>query len=208
MIAQHTLSNETVQVLIVRSLDAQAPPANIVDGLVIHHEAAVRVLEGRVCSEDGIVRLDDGCCHLGGRVDAELQLALLSVINGETLHQQSAKSRSGSATEGVENQEALETGAAVSETADLVQDLVDQLLSDGVMTTSVVVGSILLSGNHVLGMEQAAVGASSDFIDDVGLQISVDGPGNVFSLSCTTMSVSRWSCQNVIIAYRSQRRMC
>jgi hypothetical protein len=32
-------------------------------------------------------------------------------------------------------------------------------------------------------MEQAAVGTGTDFIDDVGLEIAVDGTGNIFSLT-------------------------
>jgi len=185
----HTLCDETVEVLIVGTLDAQTPPANIVDGLVINHKTAVRVLKGSVGGENRVVGLDNGRCHLRSRVNAELQLALLSVVNGQTLHQKSTETRTSSTTEGVEDQETLESRAAVGNTADLVQNLVDQLLSDGVVATGVVVGSILLSGNHVLGVEEAAVGTGADLIDDVGLQIAVDGTGNIFALTCTAVSV-------------------
>ena len=32
-------------------------------------------------------------------------------------------------------------------------------------------------------VSQAAVGAGTDFIDDVGLEIAVDGTGNIFALT-------------------------
>lgn len=52
------------------------------------------------------------------------------------------------------------------------------------MTTSIVVASILLSSDHLVRVEQASVGASADFIDDVGFEIAVDGSGNIFAATC------------------------
>ena len=141
------------------------------------------MLESGVGGQDGVVGLNNGCRGLRSRVDTELQLALLAVINGETLHQQSTETRTGTTTEGVEDQEALETGTAVGNTADLVQNLVDKLLADGVVTSGVVVGSILLAGDHVLGVEQAAVGAGADLVDDIGLKIGVDGTRDIFAIA-------------------------
>ena len=54
----------------------------------------------------------------------------------------------------MEDEETLETSASVSETADLVAGLVNEFLSNSVMATSVVVGSILLAGEESFGMEQ------------------------------------------------------
>ena len=84
----------------------------------------------------------------------------------------------------MEDEEALQTRAVVGNAADLIQDLVDELLSDGVVATGVVVGGILLAGDHVLGVEQGAVGAGADLVDDVGLQVGVDGAGDVLALAC------------------------
>lgn len=39
-------------------------------------------------------------------------------------------------------------------------------------------------------MEQSAVGTSSDFVDNVGLEIGVDSSWNIFAATCKTMSVS------------------
>ena len=55
-----------------RSFDAQVFPADVVDGLVVHHEGAVGVLEGGVRREDCVVRLDHGCGYLRCWVDCEL----------------------------------------------------------------------------------------------------------------------------------------
>lgn len=84
----------------------------------------------------------------------------------------------------MENQEALEAGAAVSDAANLVEDAVDQLLANGVVATGVVVRGILLASNHVLGVEQASVWAGPDLIDDVGLEIAVDGSRDILALAC------------------------
>ena len=180
---QPTLSNQTVQVLVVGPLDAQVPSADVVDGLVVDHEAAVRVLEGGVGRQDTVVRLDHGRCHLWGRVDAELKLALLAVVDRETLHQQSPETGSRTTAEGVEDEEPLEARAVVRHTSHLVQDAIDQFLADGVVTASVVVGRILLAGDHLLGVEETPIRASPHFIDDVGLEITVDGTRHVLSLA-------------------------
>jgi hypothetical protein len=149
----HTLRDQTVEVLIVRAFQPQVPTADVIDGLVVHHEGAVGVLERGVGGEDRVIGLDDRGGRLGGRVDAELQLALFAVIHGKTLHQQGTEPRAGAAAERVEDQESLETSAVVGNTPDLVEDLVDQLLPDGVVTTGIVVGGILLAGDHVFRME-------------------------------------------------------
>jgi len=81
----------------------------------------------------------------------------------------------------VEDQEALETSAGIGELADALEDRVDELLTDGVVTTSIVVGSILLSADELLGVEQAAVGTAADLIDDGLLEIDEDGARDVLA---------------------------
>jgi hypothetical protein len=180
----HTLSDEAVQVLVVGTLNAEVPAADVVDGLVVDHERAVRVLEGSVGSEDRVVRLNNRGGDLRRRVNTELELALLAVVDGQTLHQQGTETGTCSSTEGVEDEETLQTRAVVSDAADLVEDLVNELLSDGVVTTGVVVRRILLAGDHVLGVEKRTVGAGADLVDDVGLEIGVDGTWDVLALTC------------------------
>jgi hypothetical protein len=179
-----TLSNQAVKVLVVGALETEVTAADVVDGLVVDHEGAVGVLQGGVGGQDGVVRLNHGGGSLRSRVDTELELALLAVVDGQTLHQEGSESRTGTTTEGVEDQETLETNAVVGNTADLVENALNQLLADGVVATGVVVGSILLSGDHHLRVEEVAVRTGSDLVDDIGLQVTVDGTGNVLALAC------------------------
>lgn len=142
------------------------------------------MLKCGVGGEDGVVRLDNRGGSLGSRIDAELELALLPVVDGEALHEKSTETGTGTTSEGVEDEEALETDAVVGNAADLVEDAVNELLADSVVATGVVVGSILLASDHHLGVEEVAVGTSADFVDNIGLEIAVDGARNVFALTC------------------------
>ncbi|RUS82404.1 hypothetical protein EGW08_009856, partial [Elysia chlorotica] len=56
----HNLADESVQVGVSRSPNVKVAPADVVDGLVVHHEGAVRVLQGRVGRQDRVVRLHHG----------------------------------------------------------------------------------------------------------------------------------------------------
>jgi hypothetical protein len=181
--SRHTLSNQAVQVDVVGALKTKVSSADVIDSLVVDHERTVGVLESGMSGQDGVIWLNNGGCGLRSWVNAELQLDLLAEVDGESLHEESTETRTSSTTEGVEDEETLETRAVIGNTANLVQNLVDQLLANSVVTTSVVVGGILLASDHVLRVEQAAVGTGADFIDDVGLEIAVNGTGNIFALT-------------------------
>jgi hypothetical protein len=84
-----------------------------------------------------VVGLDHTGAHLWGRVDRELELGLLAIVGRKTLHEEGTETGSGSTAEGVEDKEALETGTVVGETTDLLENGVDELLADGVVTTGV-----------------------------------------------------------------------
>ena len=84
-------------------------------------------------------------------------------------------------TDGVEAQEALEASAVVRELAEAVEDKVHDLLTDGVVTTGVVVGGILLTGDDLLRVEQLAVGSGADLIGHGGLEVNEDATGDVLS---------------------------
>ena len=83
----------------------------------------------------------------------------------------------------MEDEESLETSALISQFPDSVQAKVNNLLADGVVTTSVVVGSILLSSDELFGVEELSVGSSPYFIDNGGFQVKEDGTGNVLASS-------------------------
>lgn len=53
------MSNQTVEVGIRRPLDVEFSPTDVEEGLIVHQEGTVRVLQGGVSVEDSVVRLDD-----------------------------------------------------------------------------------------------------------------------------------------------------
>jgi hypothetical protein len=139
------------------------------------------VLKEGVGGEDGVVRLNDGGGDLGRGVDGETELGLLTVINGESLEEEGTKTGTGTTTNGVEDEETLETSALISELSDSVEAEIDDLLTDGVVTSSEVVSGIFLTGDELLGVEKLSVGTSSDLIDNGGLEIEEDGSGDVLA---------------------------
>ena len=58
----HDLTDQPVQVGVGGSLNVQVPAADIVDGFIVHHKGAVRVLQRGVGCQDGVVGLN----HSGG----------------------------------------------------------------------------------------------------------------------------------------------
>jgi hypothetical protein len=144
------------------------------------------MLKGGMRCQDGVVWLNNRSCSLWCRVDAEFQLALLAVVDGQALHKESTESRSSTTTERVEDEEALEARAVICNTANLVQNLINEFLADSVVTTSIVIGGIFLASDHQFWVEKAAVGTSADLIHYIGLKIAVNGARNVFTLAYDT----------------------
>lgn len=177
----NNLSDQTVQVGVGGTLNIQVATADIVDSFIIDHESNIRVLKSGVGGQDGVVGLNNGSGNLRSGVHRELKLGLLAVVNRQTFKKQSTETGTGTTTEGVEDKETLKTSAVISESADAVQDNINELLADGVMTTSVVVSSIFLSSDQLLRVEKLTVGTGTDFIDDSGFKIDEDGTGNVLS---------------------------
>ena len=93
--------------------DVEVTAADIIDGLVINQERAVRVLDRRVGAQDCVVGLDNSSGDARSWVDCEFELGFLAVVCGETLKEERTETRSSSATERVEDQEALEGRAVV-----------------------------------------------------------------------------------------------
>ncbi|WAR06921.1 hypothetical protein MAR_016879 [Mya arenaria] len=173
------LTDQPVQVCVCRALNVEVPTADVVDSLVVDHEGAVRVLQGGMGGQNGVVWFNDGGGNLRSRVDGELKLGFLSVVNGQTLHEQGGEARTGTTTEGVEDEESLETSALVSQLSDPVENKVDDLLTDGVMTTGVVISGVLLAGNQLLGVEQLAIKFQPT--NNGGFQVDEDGTWNVLA---------------------------
>ena len=74
----HNLSDQPVEVGVRWPLDVQVASTDVVDGLVVHHEGAVGVLEGGVGGEDGVVGLHHSRGNLGCWIDRKLKLGLLT----------------------------------------------------------------------------------------------------------------------------------
>ena len=102
--------------------------------------------------------------NLRRRINAELELRLLREIHRKSLHEKRCESGSGSASERVEDEEALETAAVVSQLADPLHHGVDNLFADRVVTTSVVVGCVFLAAYHLLGVKQGAVRTCANLV--------------------------------------------
>jgi hypothetical protein len=175
------LSDQTIQVGVSRTLNVQRTTADIIDGLVVQHKSDISVLQKRVSRQHGVVRLNNSGGYLRGRVDGETELGLLSVINRKTLQEERTKTGTGTTTNGVEDQETLETSTVVSQLTDAVQSKVNNLLTNGVVTTGVVVGSIFLTGDQLLRVKQLTVSSGADLIDNSRLQIEEDSTRDVLA---------------------------
>merc|ERR1711976_734749 len=165
------LGDQSVQVGVGWSLNVQGSSADIVDGFVIQHNGDISVLQQRVGGQDGVVWLNNGGGDLWGWVHGETELGLFAGVDGESLEEEGTETGTATTTDGLEDQEALETGTVVSELSDSVKAQVDDFSSDGVVSSGEVVGGIFLSGDQLLGVEQLSVGTGSDFINDGWLQI-------------------------------------
>lgn len=107
------LGDQAVQVLVVGTGNVKVASANIVNGLVVNQESAVRVLDGAVGGQNSVVRLNNGCGHTRSWVNGKLELALLAVLGRKPLEEKSTKTGTGTTTEGVEDQETLERVAVI-----------------------------------------------------------------------------------------------
>ena len=68
-----------------------------------------------------------------------------------------------------------------SNTANAVHDIVNHLLADGVVTTGVVVGSILLAADQHLRVEELAVATGADLIDGRRVEVDEKRTGDVLA---------------------------
>lgn len=108
------MANQTVEIGVSWSLNVQVTTADVVDGLIVHHEGAVRVFQGGVSGKNGVVWFHYSCGNLRCRVDGEFQFGFLSIVNRQTLHKQRCETRASSTTKGMEDEKSLESSALVS----------------------------------------------------------------------------------------------
>ena len=141
------------------------------------------MLESGVGGQDGVVGLNNSGGDLRSGIDGKLQLGLLPVVHGKSLHEKGRKSRSSSSSKGVEEQKSLKTSTLVSKLPDPVQDEVHNLLADGVVAPGVVVGGVLLSVDQLLRMVKLTVSSNSGLVNDSWLQVNEDSSWNMLSAS-------------------------
>lgn len=79
------------------------------------------------------------------------------------------------------NQKALKPGALISCQSDSVQEEIDDLISQGIVTPGKDISCVFLSTDQVLGVEELLVSSISDLINASWLKIDLNGTGNEFS---------------------------
>jgi hypothetical protein len=189
------LTNETVEVGVSWALNVEVATANVVQGLVVDLHGDISVLKQGVHAEHSVVRLHHCSGHLRATPHCETDLGLLAIINRETLEEQASKTGASAATASVVDNKALQTSAVVSKLTQTIQDQVNNILSYRLVATSEVVGSIYLTREQLLWVEQLTVGASTDFINHGWLEVNVHTTRHV--LSCTGLGEE---CVECIIA--------
>merc|ERR1712100_330630 len=150
-------------------------------GFVIDHDSDISVLEEGVSGENGVVWLNNSGGDLWGWIDGETELGFLTVIDGKSLEEEGTESRSSSTTDGVEDDETLETSALIGKLSDSVEAEINDFLTNGVMSSGEVVGGIFFSGDELLWIEELSVGTGSDLIDNGWLEIEEDSSWDVFT---------------------------
>eukprot|EP00962_Isochrysis_galbana_P028381 scaffold8972_cov118-Isochrysis_galbana.AAC.3 len=175
------LRGQAVEVGVRRALDVEVAAADVVERLVVDHESDVGVLEQRVRREDAVVRLDHRGRDLRCRVDGERHLGLAAVVDRQALQEEGAEAGAGAAADGVESEEALQSGAVVGQLADAVEHQVDNLLADSVVAARIVVGRVLFARDELLWVEQLAIGAGADLVDHGRLEVDEDGARDVLA---------------------------
>ena len=158
------MTDQTVQIGVRGSFYVQVTSAQVVDGFIVDHEGAVGVLQRGMRGQDRVVGFYYSGGHLWSGIDGELQFGLFAVVDTQALHQQGREAGPGAAPEAVKDEETLETCTLVGQLADSVQNEIYNFLAYGVVTTSIVVGGVLLACDELLRMEKLAVCSGTNFI--------------------------------------------
>ena len=116
--------------------------------------------------KDRVVWLDNGSWDLWGGIDSESEFGFLTVVNWKSFEKERSESRSSSSSDGVENEETLETCALIGEFSNSVETEIDNFFTNCVVSSGEVVGGVFLSWDELLRVEKLSVGSSSNFIND------------------------------------------
>jgi hypothetical protein len=66
----------------------------------------------------------------------------------------------------VEDEESLKTGTLVSEFSGSVENHIDELFADSVVTSSVVVSRVFFAGDQLFWVEELSISTSSYFVNN------------------------------------------
>ena len=94
---RNDLAEQSVQIFVRGSRNAQVLLADIVDRLIVNHECAVGMFKSSMGGENGIVRLDNSSGHLRCWVNGKLELRFFAIVNGETFHEEGGEAGAGAA---------------------------------------------------------------------------------------------------------------
>ena len=81
----------------------------------------------------------------------------------------------------MEAQEALKTGAVVSELSNSVESEIDNLLANSVVASGEVVSRVLLSRDELLRMEKLSIGTGSNLVEHSRLKVEEYGARNMLA---------------------------
>merc|ERR1719324_220449 len=178
------LCQQAVQICVGWALDVKIASADIIQCLIVIHDSHICVFEQRMHTQNGIVRFYYCSCNLRACPNREAQLRLLAVIDRKTLEHQTSESAASSTSNCIEDHETLQACAIVCEFTDTVKNQINNFFANRVMTACEVVGCIFFSCDELLWMEQLAIGASADFVNDGRFQVYHDTARNMFTGSC------------------------
>merc|ERR1719181_2031516 len=181
--ARHRGGNKVVQVTVCRGGELQGTEANVVQGFVIQNHDFIGVLDKLVHRRSGVVRLNHGVRHLGGREHGEGEHNPVGVFLTDLRDKQSAHTGTGATAHGVSDLKTLEAVAGFRFLADDVQHGVDQLSALGVVALGPVVAGTGLSENEVIRTEKLTERSRADRVHGTGLKVHQNSAWHVTTTS-------------------------
>mmetsp|Transcript_21139 Transcript_21139/g.29810 ORF Transcript_21139/g.29810 Transcript_21139/m.29810 type:complete len:311 (+) Transcript_21139:547-1479(+) len=179
----HSGRHEVVEVTVSGGGELEGTEADIVQGLVVDNHDFVGVLDELVDGQGGVVGLNDGVGHLGGREDGEGSHHPVGVFLTDLGDKESTHTRTSTTTHRVGDLETLEAVARLGFFTDNVEDRVDQFSTFGVVTLGPVVTGSGLSEDEVVRAEDLAKRTGTDGVHGTGLEVHKDGTRDIAASS-------------------------
>ena len=178
----NNLSNKSVQVSVSWSLNIQFSLAHIIKCFIVKTECNISMLQKSMGWENRVIWLNYGGRNFRRRGNSKWQLGLSTVINGETFKKKGSETRSSSSSSSMEYQESLKTSTLIRQFTNTVKYTINDLFTNGVMSSGIVVCCIFLAWNDLLRVVELTVSTSSYFITHSRFEIYVDCTRNVLAI--------------------------